>query len=141
MTAVTLTPDDLAPFATIDQDKALAMIEDALALASRVAPCIRDEDFEYADAARAIIRGAVLRWHDAGSGAAVQQTAGPFSQTFDNRQTRRGMFWPTEINDLAALCADSSSGKAFEVDLMPTDAGANYYGGLPVDDLGWVRIR
>ena len=56
MPAVTITPADLAPFATIEEDKAEAMIADALALAALVAPCITSEDFTYDAAAKAIIK-------------------------------------------------------------------------------------
>lgn len=127
MPAVTITPDDLAPFAEIDPAKAEAMIDDALALAARVAPCITDLSFEYADAAKAILRGAILRWHDAGTGAIVSQQGGPFGQTIDTRQTRRSMFWPSEIEDLQGLCSGSLEGKAFEIDTMPPDAMADGY--------------
>lgn len=109
MAAVSLEPSDLTPFATIDSAKAQAMIDDALALAARVAPCILDDDFEYAAAAKAILRGAVLRWNDSGSGALQSQTAGPFGQTLDTRQQRKGMFWPTEIEQLQELCSLSST--------------------------------
>lgn len=118
MPAVTVTVDDLAPFAEIDGQKAEAMITDALALAARVAPCILDEEFEYPDAAKAIIRGAILRWHEAGTGAFTQSTTGPFSATMDTRQTRRGMFWPSEIGDLQKLCQSSGSSGAFAVDTV-----------------------
>lgn len=130
MTAVRLTPDDLAPFATIDLSKALAMIEDALAMAAVVAPCITTAEFAYPDAAKAIIRGAVLRWDESGTGAMQQVTSGPFSTTMDTRQTRRGMFWPSEIQQLQALCTTSGT-YAVEIDTMP--AG----GGVPAPDLWW----
>lgn len=121
MAAVQLAPDDLAPFASIPDEKAQAMIEDALALAARVAPCITSETFEYAAAARAILRGAILRWHEAGTGALQQQTAGPFGQSFDNRQQRKSMFWPSEIEQLQDLCRTSTeSSGAFTVDSVPT---------------------
>ena len=127
MAAVTLEPADLAPFATIDSAKATAMIDDALALAARVAPCINDADFAYADAAKAILRGAILRWNEAGSGAAQSVQSGPFATTIDTRTQRRGMFWPSEIQDLAGLCTDNANaGKAFDVDTAP--AGAGVYG-------------
>ena len=120
---------DLLPFCPdIDSVKARAMIDDALAMAARVAPCILDPDFAYVAAAKAILRGAIIRWNEAGSGAVVQQAVGPFSQSMDTRQTRRGMFWPSEINDLAALCAASTEGRAFSVDTMPSDAGLGVYG-------------
>lgn len=121
MPAVTLDPLDLEPFAEIPSAKAEEMITDALALAARVAPCILTEEFEYTDAARAILRGAILRWNDSGSGAVSQQTAGPFSQSLDTRQQRRSMFFPSEIDELQALCG-SPVGRAFEIDTMPTDA-------------------
>jgi hypothetical protein len=101
---VSLEPSDLTPFATIDEAKAQAMIDDALALAARVAPCILTDTFEYAAAAKAILRGAILRWNDSGSGALQAQTAGPFGQTLDTRQVRKGMFWPSEIEQLQELC-------------------------------------
>lgn len=115
MAAVTLTLEDLAPFADIDPLKGSAMIEDALAMAARVAPCILSEDFLYPEAARAILRRAVIRWNELGSGATVTQSAGPFGQTVEAKPSR-GLFWPSEINDLSALCADGTSGNAFTVD-------------------------
>lgn len=103
-----LTPADLAPFAQIDEAKASAMIADAEAMAAMAAPCITEAEFAanttLTGALVAILRGAVLRWHDAGSGAVSQQTAGPFSQSVDTRTPRRAMFWPSEIADLQKLC-------------------------------------
>lgn len=119
MSAVSLTLDDLTPFATVDPARGQAMIDDALALAARVAPCIIDDEFEYADAARAVLRGAILRWHDSGSGAITQQTAGPFGQTFDTRTERRSLFWPSEIGALQELCRDGDlSSQAFDIDTI-----------------------
>jgi hypothetical protein len=122
---VSIKLSDLAPFAEIPDAKAQAMIDDALALAARVAPCINDEDFAYPDAAKAIIRGAILRWHEAGAGALQAQQAGPFGQTLDTRQPRRGMFWPSEINDLTALCSSSST--SYTTSLAGPDAGDGYW--------------
>jgi hypothetical protein len=120
MTAVTLTPEDLEPFATIDPVKATAMVEDALALAAVVAPCITTEAFAHPGAAKAILRGAVIRWHESGSGALQSTQTGPFGQTLDTRQPRRGMFWPSEIEQLQALCKSSTQGGAFTVDTIGT---------------------
>lgn len=127
MAAVTLTVDDLTPFApNIDVVKADEMIADALALAAMVAPCITEATFDAskAAAARALIRGAILRWEEAGTGALVQrqQTLGSTSlgESYDNRQQRRGMFWPSEIRALQNLCsATTRRARAFEVDTMP----------------------
>ncbi len=119
MPAVLIEPEDLAPFAEIPSAKAEAMIADALAMARLAAPCISDEDFAHPDAAMAIIRGAILRWNDAGSGVVTSssETVGPFavSQSYLQPQ-RRALFWPSEIEQLKKLCADSSSGKAFSYD-------------------------
>jgi hypothetical protein len=120
--AVTITPADLAPFAEIPQAKAEAMIEDAMARAAVVAPCITSDQFEHTAAAKAIIRGAILRWHESGSGALTSKskTTGPFSdsESIDTRQARRGMFWPSEIDELKSLCSTAGSGGAFSVDTV-----------------------
>lgn len=123
MAAVALTVDDLLPFAPdIDREKAEVMIEDALALAVAAAPCLDDPGFENAGAAKAIIRGAILRWNEAGTGAVTQLSAGSFQQTIDNRSERKRMFWPSEITDLQRLCGDRRVGGAFTID--PTPPGA-----------------
>lgn len=118
-----IEPSDLEPFATIDPVKAQAMIADALAMAVLAAPCLDDPedlDEQQAAAAKAVLRAAILRWHETGTGAFSQQSAGPFSATVDTRQTRRGMFWPTELAQLQDICATgqdpSSSGDAFMID-------------------------
>jgi len=106
---VFLTPDDLEVFASINFDKAQAMIDDADAMALLIAPCISSPGFAYGPAVKAVLRGAVLRWNEAGTGALQQQTSGPFGQTLDTRQERRGMFWPSEIVQLQSLCATGGS--------------------------------
>lgn len=111
---------DLDPFATIDVTKATAMIEDAEALALLAAPCISAEGFAHGGAVRAILRGAILRWNEAGTGALQSQNAGIFGQTLDTRQERRGMFWPSEIVALQNLCA-STRGGAYTVSLAGPD--------------------
>lgn len=119
MPAVWIEPEDLAPFAEIPDAKAAAMIADALAMARLAAPCIDDTDFAHPDAALAIIRGAILRWNDAGTGTRTQvsDTVGPFTYSESYQQPqRRALFWPSEIEQLKKLCADSSSGKAFSYD-------------------------
>lgn len=132
-----IQPSALDPFADIDEAKATEMIADAEAMAILAAPCLPDlltapEGETDADAARrqaklaalkAILRGAILRWNEAGTGAlsARQDTFGPFgqSETLDTRQTRRVMFWPSEIEQLQKLCASGEQGKAFSVDTVP----------------------
>jgi hypothetical protein len=134
--AVTLTPDDLNPFldSPIPVERAVLMIEDAIAIAATVAPCIATDAFTKESAARAIIRGAILRWHVAGNGSTSTQQAGPFAQGMTT--PRKGMFWPSEITDLQALCSTGGSG-AFSIDTLGTSSihaeicsltafGANY---------------
>ena len=119
MAAVALVPEDLAPFAEIPEAKALAMIEDALALAATVAPCIIETTFAHEAAARAILRGAILRWHEAGTGALQSEGIGSYNYTVDNRQQRRGMFWPSEITQLQELCkTNGEASGAFAVDTL-----------------------
>lgn len=127
MPAVAISKTDLDAFADdITATKAAAMIADAMAMALLVAPCLDDAQLtdKKAAAAKAIIRGAILRWHDAGSGALSQkqQAAGPFSQseTYDTRQVRRAMYWPSEIEQLQSICRaeDDASGGAWGYDTL-----------------------
>lgn len=96
-------PDNLGQGIGLDAD---SMIEDAEALAVLVAPCITEAGFAFTAAVKAILRGALMRWNDSGTGALQAQTAGPFGQTLDTRQERRAMFWPSEIEQLQNLCSD-----------------------------------
>lgn len=118
-----LTLDDLESFVDIDEDKADQMIADASSLAVLAAPCLAEEDDlteVQLGAIKAILRGAILRWIDSGSGAFTQQTTGPFSVSIDTRQRRTGMFWPSEIVQLQAICKGETGG-AFSVDTAGPD--------------------
>lgn len=122
-----LSVDDLLLFVPgIDQDKAQQMIDDATALAVLAAPCLGDGAVPLTSdqeaAVRAVLRQAIVRWDEAGSGVLASQTAGPFAQALDTRQQRRGMFFPSEIASLQSICAGGSSGRAFGIDT--TVAGA-----------------
>lgn len=113
-----ITPADLAPFATIADDKAQAMIADAVGQAVLVAPCLTDPELSAAQeaSAKAVLRAAILRWNDAGSGAVVTQQAAVFSQTIDNTRQRVGVFWPSEITALQQVCK-ARNPRPFSVDL------------------------
>lgn len=114
-----LVAADLAAFAEIDVAKAAAMIDDATATAVLAAPCLSNETTltpAQIAAVKAVLRGAVLRWNDAGSGVLTQQGAGPFQQSIDTRQARRGMFWPSEISQLQAICKGEETSGAFAID-------------------------
>ncbi len=96
------------------------MIEDALGQAEIFAPCIFEEGFAKRRSAKAILRGAILRWNEAGTGAIVSQQASIYGQTVDTRQPRREMFFPSEIDALRKLCrSDDDDGGAFAIDLFP----------------------
>lgn len=124
-----IEPGDLAPFSTITPEKAAAMIADAESQAVLTAPClpgllVAAEGESEADAAvrvaklaavKAVLRAAVLRWDEAGSGAIYTEVTGPFSQT-QQVQGRRSMFWPSEVASLQGICKGVGQGKAFAVD-------------------------
>lgn len=120
-----LTVADLQVFKpSLDPAKAAAMIEDASAMALGVAPCIATSDDPSVLArVKAVLRGAILRWEDSGSGAYTSRSLqmGPHGQTevFDSRVHRSGLFWPDEITTLQGLCASAAAGGAFMIDLMP----------------------
>lgn len=123
---VFLVPTDLDPFAQIDSAKAFEMIADAEAIATLAAPCLATPDTLtdlQTSAVRAVLRGAILRWNEAGTGALTQtnQSAGPWAvgQSYDTRQQRRAMFWPSEITQLQNICGGTDSSGAFSVDTVP----------------------
>lgn len=120
VTPVAIEPSDLEAFAVIDELKAIAMIADALGMAKMIAPCIVEPDFEYPDAAKAVIRGAILRWNEAGTGAITTKQAGPYQQVIDSNTRRNNLFWPSEIGQLEAMCRGGST--AFSID---TNSGSS----------------
>lgn len=119
---IILRPEDFEPFADIPREKLEAMIADVEAVAVSVAPCIAKPDFKYKDAAKAILRRALLRWNDTGVSGQVQyESAGPFAQT-TRSNTPTNLLWPSEIAALKKLCeGDGGAGKAFTI--TPTIRG------------------
>lgn len=118
-----LTPADLVPFVPdIDQAKAQEMITDVLALAGLAAPCLDDENLAPAKAAaaKAILRGAVLRWNEAGQGGRTQVTnvalGFQHSESFDNSTPRRSLLWPSEIAQLQKICTSGGGRSAWSYD-------------------------
>lgn len=114
-----LVVSDLTAFAPVDEAKAQLMIDDATAMAVMAAPCLETSELSLnqLNAVRAILRGAVLRWNESGTGAVQTQAAGPFSATLDTRQQRRGMFWPSELTQLQNVCGGSTA-SAFSIDTV-----------------------
>lgn len=137
-----ITIDDL-PEAIQSTELVDVMVDGANAKASRVAPCLAAEDpapsADQLAEAKLVLIGAVKRWAEAGSGALSAQTAGPFGVTVDTRQRTGFNFWPSEIEGLQELCRVAGSGgtgRAFEVDTMPSDAGVygvDYWWSSPTD--------
>lgn len=116
-----LEVSDLTPFATIADDEAAAMVADAIALATLAAPCLGGDDLTDLQMAqaKAVLRSAVIRWHESGSGLTSQQMAGPFQQTI-TPLARKSLFWPSEIEALRNICKSATSGGAFAVDTAAT---------------------
>jgi len=108
---VVITPADLAPYAEISEDKANSMITAVLARAALKAPCITRADFAYPQAAKAVLMEAILRWHDAGNGARTQTVIGPFQGMVDTTVTRRGLFTPTELEELEEMCREDTDSR------------------------------
>lgn len=119
-----LTPDDLKNFATIAPAKAQEMIDDAIGEAAFHAPCILKPDFpaHLRGFVKSKLRGAVLRWNEAGTGAVTTQQTMSYGQTVDTRQPRKGMFFQAEIDQLKQLCRADDEGGAFNIDLFPPAA-------------------
>lgn len=125
--AAVLIVDDLAPFADIEPVKAQAMVDDVLALAARVAPCLSTAtDDGVIAAARAILRGAVLRWNEAGTASYQAQHASPPGYPVDPLRERRNLLWPSEIEALSELCGTPDAGGAFSVDTAGPTARAGH---------------
>lgn len=112
------------PLAVQSNELVDAMVAGANAKAARVAPCLSSEDPAPAPdqvaEAKLILIGAVKRWVEAGSGALQSQTAGPFGVTVDTRQRGGFNLWPSEIEQLQAICKDINAGKAYAIDTAPS---------------------
>jgi len=121
-----ITVEDLLIFdPDIDPVKAGEMIEDATSQALLAAPCLADETKlteTQIKQFKSVFRVAILRWNDQGSAGVVVQTtdvAGSFThqETVDNRQPRRGLFWPSELDMLEKICGKTRA--AGTVDTTP----------------------
>ncbi len=125
-----ITVADLLVFAPdVDPVKAQAMIDDAVAQASVVAPCVLDEmglSAAQKSQFRAVLRGALLRRLESGAGAVVTKsttdTAAEYShsesETVDSSRMGRGMFWGSELATLARICR--ARRRAATTDTTPT---------------------
>lgn len=131
---------DLTDLPTALQSVELAdtMVAGANAKAARVAPCLVSEDEAPTEGqiaeAKLVLLGAVKRWAEAGSGALQSQQAGPFGVTVDTRQRAGYNLWPSEIQELQAICSTGSVGReAFSIDTAPV-VGDNH---ADICDVRW----
>jgi hypothetical protein len=141
--AVIIEVSDL-PAALQSDELVEVMVDGANAKASRVAPCLAGTgddaptDDQIAEA-KLVLIGAVKRWSETAAGSFQSQTAGPFGVTVDTRQKSGFNLWPSEIEGLQDICASAGSGgtgRAFEIDTMPDDAGVygtDYWWSTPTD--------
>src|SRR6478609_5785232 len=111
----------------VDADTVKDYIEDAWARATSVAPCIALESFppgatqdlkdQKVAELRAVLRGIILRWHEAQAGGLTGKTqmAGPYQQSvqLDARPKRGYTLQPSEIIDLQRLC--QKKGRPFSI--------------------------
>jgi hypothetical protein len=127
---VVITVENLRARApNIDEETAADLIKDAMGLAAFHAPCILDENFEHTDAAAALIKAAILRWYDQGSGGLSSLQADVFTASYDNRVPRyAGGFMRSEIEKLRQMCG--RGGGAYTIDIAP-NAGADW------DEVDW----
>lgn len=106
--AVAITPDDLILSGPLDEDRALDLIATVTARAARFAPCIlTDSTIEVA--AKGILVDVISRRYEAQTAPApgVSETVGGRTKSTSGDSTVT--FWPGEIAELQALCADAAA--------------------------------
>ncbi|WP_439029003.1 hypothetical protein [Gordonia terrae] len=113
MTSALPTPpiqfSDLSPFDDdLTAEQAEPMIRSAWARAISAAPCLGDETNTltpvHLEIVKDVLRGAVLRWAERGSGAVYQRSAGDYAESV--KIGSGGLFQPQEIRDLQDICSE-----------------------------------
>lgn len=101
-----IVPDDLRAVLPGQSDEALQdWIDDALALAEQIAPCISKPEFSHGAALKALLRAAIRYNAGGGGGAVTQVSAGPWQKSVDTRNTTSGiLFSPAQEKKLRAMC-------------------------------------
>lgn len=118
-----LTPEDFTAF-TIDAALLPVLIEDAEVYATLAAPPLANPA-SLTDAQRAqvktVLRRAVVREADSGTGAKIQETAGQYSYTVDSRTARSTSFLTEEEEALLQGIVGTTRGNTvFSLDVTPT---------------------
>lgn len=77
-----------------------------------------------------VVRSAILRWNDRGSGAIVSRNAGEYGETLNRADDKRALYRPGEIRDLQAVCGNvRKRGQASTISTIPhahnDDAGVD----------------
>lgn len=119
-----LQPEDVFPFVEVDLARLVILIEDAEVFATMVVPTLTEPSSISADQRRqvkTILRRAVIREADAGTGSKVQESAGPYSYTVDTRSLRGASFLTEDEEEtLRTICGVGRSNQVFSVDVTPT---------------------
>lgn len=125
-----ITYPDLQKFdAALDEAQADDMIATAWARAGQAAPCLRDAhddtlDAEDLEIVKDVLRSAILRWVERGSGAVVSRNAGEYGETLARIDDSGNLFRPGEIRDLKEVCGNvRKRGRASTIATLPTSAG------------------
>lgn len=125
-----ITYPDLQKFdATLDQAQADDMIATAWARAGQAAPCLKDAgddtlDAEDLEIVKDVLRSAILRWVERGSGAVVSRSAGEYGETLARIDDSGNLFRPGEIRDLKQVCGNlRKRGRASTISTLPPWAG------------------
>lgn len=108
MPAVTLTPADLKTFVPgLTDAMAQELIDTTLARLRRKYPCLFEPGLSEDDelTARGIIRDAILRRIDSGSGAVQSEKKGPFDTVYLPPDKRHGLFTEADVTELTSICA------------------------------------
>lgn len=140
MNYLSLEWDEVRPLVpNVSDERGQILVEDVLARAVGLVPALGDKltDTQIA-VAKAVIRKAVARWADSGSGGMTtkSQTAGPFqtSETYEARGDRP-LFYDSEIDELRNLFRvegeDIKKGKAYSLDPVICATPVSPF------DLGW----
>ncbi|MFD9730901.1 hypothetical protein [Micrococcus luteus] len=140
MNYLSLEWDEVRPLVpNVSDERGQILVEDVLARALGLVPELGDKltDTQIA-VAKAVIRKAVARWADSGSGGVTtkSQTAGPYqtSETYEARGDRP-LFYDSEIDELRSLFRvdgeDPNKAKAYSLGPVICATPVNPF------DLGW----
>lgn len=140
MNYLTIEWEEVAPLVpNVTEAKGRILLEDVMARAKNLVPELEDKLTESQNSvAKAVIRKAVARWADSGSGGVItkSQTTGPYqaSETYEGRGDRP-LLYDSEIAELKAIFSPEDAlpkkRKAFSVSPIIRNE--------PVDilNLGW----